>query len=199
MRFLFIAAIVVALSLIACNGPEEPASGTGPEATLTETPEYTETSPTGTPPTPKSPGNTLIETPEYTGVIVSESGASAFRYLFDQDSTRFWEPSVEDISRAEECIRQFLGSVQNDPRFDTSQKEDAAFILEYLEKYRRQYVGIVVDGDKRIWTNSFYSEDSFPDWERVPVDVDGGGNHFWQIEYILPKDECVDFYVHGES
>ena len=91
IRFPFVAAAIVALSLIACNGPNESASGTGPE-------------------------HTLIETPEYTGVIVSENGASEFSYLFDQDSTRFWEPSITDISKAEECIRQFLVSVQHDPR-----------------------------------------------------------------------------------
>ena len=71
--------------------------------------------------------------------------------------------------------------------------------MNNLGNYRRQYVGIIVDGEKRIWCNSFFSDGSFPDWERVPVDVDGGGKHFWQIEYDLLKDECMNFYVHGES
>jgi hypothetical protein len=174
MRFPLIPATIVALSLIACSGPEKPASGMGRE-------------------------NTLIEAPEYTGVIVSENGALEFSYLFDKASTKFWEPSTDDISRAEKCTRQFLVSVHRDPKLDAYQKENVAFILENLEKYRRQYVGIVVDGEKRIWCNSFLSEDSFPEWKRVPVDVDGGGRSFWQIEYILLKDECIDFHVHGES
>lgn len=173
MRFLFIAAIIVALSLIACNGPKTPTSEMGPE-------------------------NTLVETPEYTGVIISKDGASEFGYLFDKASTGFWEPSIDDVSRAEKCIGQFLVSVQHDPKLDTYQQEKISFIVENLGKYRRQYVGIVVDGEKRIWCNSFFS-DSFPDWERLPVDVDGGGNRFWQIEYSLSKDECTDFSVHGES
>jgi hypothetical protein len=145
------------------------------------------------------PENILIETPEYTGVIISKDGASEFSYLFDEASTRFWEPSIDDVSRAEECIRQFLVSVQHDPKLDTDQKEDAAFILKNLGEYRRQYVGIVVDGEKHIWCNLFFFDDSFPNWERVPVDVDDGGNHFWQIEYVLLKDECINFYVHGEA
>jgi hypothetical protein len=200
MRFPFTAAAIVVLLLIACNGPTESATGTGPENTLDETPEHAESAPTDDAPlTPKSPDNTLIETPEYTGVIVSENGASEFSYLFDQDLTEFWEPSIDDVSRAEECIRQLLVSIQQNPELDAYQKEDTAFILENLVDYRRQYVGIVVDGEQRIWTNSFFSEKSFPDWRRVPVDVDGGGNHFWQIEYILPTDECIHFYVHGQS
>jgi hypothetical protein len=199
MRLPLIAVTVVALVLIACNGPRESTPEIGPEDTLIETPEVTEPSPSDAPVTPKSPENTLVETPEYTGVIISENGASEFSYLFDKASTGFWEPSINDISRAEECIRQHIVSVQDNPKLDTYQKESAAFILNNLEKYRRQYVGIDVDGEKRIWCNSFFSDDSFPDWERVPVDVDGGGKHFWQIEYDLLKDECINFYVHGES
>jgi hypothetical protein len=174
MRFPLIAATIVALSLIACSGPEKSDSGMGLE-------------------------NTLIETPEYTGVIFSENRASEWSFLFDEASTRFWEPSIDDVSSAEECIRRFLVSVQDDPKAYAFQKENAPYILENLEEYRRQYVGIVVDGEKRIWINSFFSDDSYPDWTRSPVYVLDGGNHFWQIEYILLKDECINFYVHGEA
>ena len=200
MRFPFIAVAIVAISLIACNGPTESASETGPGKTPMETPEHVESAPTDDAPlTPQSPDNTLIETPEYTGIIASENGASEFSYLFDQDLTGFWEPSSDDVSKAEQCIRQLLVSIEQNPELDAYQKEDAVFILENLAGYRRQYVGIIVNGEKRIWTNSFFSEESFPNWRRVPVDVDGGGKHFWQIEYIPLKDECLNFQVHGES
>jgi hypothetical protein len=165
-----VVALVVAVSLVACNVPATP--------TLE---------------------NTLIETSEYTGVLVSRNGALAFGYLFDGASTEFWEPSVDDVSSAEVCIRRFLVSTQTDPKLDAYQKENVTFILENLEEYRRQYVGIVVDGEKRIWCNLFFVDDSFPDWKRVPVDVDDGGNHFWQIEYILPNDDCIHFRVHGTA
>jgi hypothetical protein len=199
MRFPFIAATIVALSLIACNGLEESTSEVGSENTSIETPEATESSPTDAPPTRQSPENTLIETPEYTGVIISENGASEFSYKFDKASTSFWEPSTDDVSRAEECIRQFLVSTQDDPKLHTYQKEKTAFILENLEKYRRQYVGIVVDGEKRIWCNAFFTDYPIPNWEHVPVEAIDGGEYFWQIEYILLKDECINFYIQGEA
>jgi hypothetical protein len=198
MRFRLVAAAIVVLLLVACNGTGTPTSETGPEDSIVETPEVTESSPTAAPLTPEDPENTLIETPEYTGVIISENGASEFSYLF-KDSTDFWAPSMDDVARAEACIRQYLESVQQNPNFDAYQQENMAFIVENLEQYRRQYVGIVVDGEKRIWCNTFFAVDSFPDWQRVPVDVDGGGNRYWQIEYSLPKDECLNFHVHGES
>ncbi len=197
MRFLFIAATIVVLLLTACDGPEKPTAGIGPEDTPIETPDIAESSPSAAPLTRKSHGNTLIESPEYTGVVFSENRASEFSFLFDRASTEFWEPSINDVSRAEKCIRQHLVSVQQDP--NDYQKEHAAFILENLGEYRRQYVGIVVDGEKRIWCNAFFFDDSFPDWERDPVYVLDGGNQFWQIEYDLLKDKCVNFYVHGEA
>lgn len=193
MRLPFLAAVIVVLSLVACNGPQPTDSGIDAQDSPVETPEPTLVPPSDVPPRPEVPKNTLVETPGYTGVIVSEEGASAFRYLFDQASTTFWEPSSDDIAEAENCIRQFLVSAQ-----DGYQQESVAFILENLGQYRRQYVGIVVDGEKRIWCNLFFS-DSFPNWQRVPVDVDDGGRHFWQIEYILSKDECINFYLHGEA
>ena len=178
MRLPLVAAAIVALSLIACSGSEKPASGMDRENT---------------------PENTLIEAPEYTGVVISKNGASEFRYLFDEASTGFWEPTIDDISRAEKCLRQFLVSAENDTQLDAYQKENAAFILKNLEEYRRQYVGIVVDGEKRIWCNSFFFKESFSEWKRLPVDVDDGGRSFWQIEYVVLKDECINFYVHGEA
>lgn len=197
MRYLCIVATVVALLLIACDGPEKPTAGTGPEDTQIETPEQSKSSTAPAPVTRKRLGNTIIETPEYTGVIFSEKRASEFSFILDKAYTEFWEPSISDISRAEKCIRQHLVSVQQDP--DSYQKEHAAYILENLGEYRRQYVGIVVDGEKRIWTNSFYFDDGFQNWEHDPVYVIDGGNHYWQIEYDLLRDECINFHVHGEA
>jgi hypothetical protein len=167
VRFPFIAAAILVLALIACNGPGKPAS------------------------------NTLIETPEYTGVIFSENAASKFSFFFDEASTEYWQPSIDDVSRAEKCIRQTLVSVQQDP--NAYQREDAAFILENLKEYRRQYVGIVVDGEKRIWCNAFFFDDSYPDWINAPVYVLDGGRDFWQIEYVPHEDKCISFHIHGEA
>jgi hypothetical protein len=200
MRFSLAAvAIIAALSLIACNGPAESTPEVRPEDTPAETPEHATPSSSATPQTRKIAGNILIETPEYTGVIISESGASEFSFMLNEAPTEFWEPSVDDVSRAEKCIRQFLVSLQDDPELDTYQKEYYAFILENLKDYRRQYVGIVVDGEKRIWCNSFLSENPYPDWQRLPVFVLDGGHYYWEIEYILDRDDCINFYVHGEA
>lgn len=178
MRFPLVAAAIVVLSLVACNGSDKTTPELGPKDTPVETPEVTEPTPTSAPPTQQSSENTLIETPEYTGVIISENGASEFGYLFASASTEFWDASTDAIAGAEECIREFLVSLQDNQQLDTYQQENLAFIVENLEEYRRQYLGVVVDGEKRIWVNAFFSDTSFPDWERFPVDVDGGGRNY---------------------
>jgi hypothetical protein len=199
MRFAIIAVAVAALSLVACSGRENPTAGPRPEDTPVETPESTGPLPTDSLPTFESSENTLIETPEYTGVIFTRKGALEFSFLFNQASVGFWEPSVKDVSSAERCIKQYLESMRDDPELDARPEAHAAFILENLGRYRRQYVGIVVNGERRIWINAFFAEDSYPEWQRRPVYVLDGGNYYWDIAYVLPTDACIDFHVHGEA
>ena len=174
MKLPFIAVALVALSLIACSAP-------------------------GVPTSESRPGNILIESSKYIGVIFSKNNASEWSFLFDEATTEFWEPSGDDVSRAEECIRRFLASAPHDPNLKDYEKADAAFVLENLMGYRRQYVGLIVEGEKRIWCNAFLPDGSFPDWELDPVYVLDGGRDFWEIEYIPLTDECIRFHVHGEA
>jgi len=198
MRLRFIAAVIVVLSLIACNGSQPTDSGPGAQDSPVKTPQDSQVPASDVPPAPETPENTLVETPGYMGVIISEEEGQAFRYMFDQPPTTFWQPSIDDVASAEDCIRQFLVSAQDSANLDAYQRESVAFILKNLAQYRRQYVGIVVDGEKRIWCNLFFS-DSFPNWQHVPVAVEDGGKHFWQIEYLVLEDECTNFYLHGEA
>jgi hypothetical protein len=190
--------MILAFLLVACSGSDTSTPEPDPEDTPVETPEVTEPTPTCAPPTQQSSYNTFIETPAYTGVIISENGASEFGYLCAGTFTELWEPSTGDIAGAEKCIREFLVSLQDKPPLNLYDQEKLAFIVEKLAEYRRQYLGIVVDGEQRIWVNAFFSDASFPEWERVPVDVDGGGRNYWQIEYDLLNDECINL-VHEES
>jgi hypothetical protein len=174
MRLPHIVATVLVLALVACNGPTEPTPAVEPESTATET-------------------------PEYAGAVISIDEDSVYDHLFREDPTGFWEPSSDDVSKAEACAKRFLVAAPDDPELGPYYRESAAFILEHLEEYRGQYAGIVVDGEKRVWLNAFRSDDPFPHWKRDPVFVLDGGKDFWQIEYVLPRDECTNFYVHGEA
>lgn len=200
MRLAIIAATIVAFALIACNSSEKPTAGPRPGDTILETPEATESAPIGNLLTLGRAKNTLVETPEYTGVIFTRKGAFEFSFLFDPSSMGFWEPSPTDVSRAESCIRQHIESVRDNTEPDAYPQAHATFILENFGQYRRQYVGIIVGDEKRIWVNSFLAEDdSYPDWQQRPVYVLDGGNYYWEIVYVLATDECIDFHVHGEA
>jgi hypothetical protein len=194
---LLLAAATVALVLTACGLEPTPEPGSGIPAG--QTPDSTGPAPSLVPPILQTSENNLITTPEYTGVILPVSAASKFSSIFSKPLTGYWEPSIDDIVRAEECIRRFLVSAQDDAQLDPYHRESAAFILSNLKDYRRQYLGITVGGEKRIWCNSFLSDAAYPDWEHTLVYVLDGGKYYWQIEYDLLRDECTNFHVHGEA
>lgn len=75
-----------------------------------------------------------------------------------------------------------------------------AEILPQLDAFRRQYVGIVVQGGaRRVLLNCFTDlagdgRDEFPDWtERFIDHVDDGGPSFWRIQYDIASGRFLGF------
>ena len=97
----------------------------------------------------------------------------------------FWTPTKEQVLKAEEKIKEYLK--HNSPGH-------APDLWQDLPKYKRQYVGIIVDGHKRIFCN-FYR------WDRPlsskPVFVLDGGADFFQLEYDLEDRKCYNFRTNG--
>jgi hypothetical protein len=178
--------VALALLLTACNRKSGPIVDVDPL-------------PTGQSPVPGHPENTLVETWDYSGVIFSEEAAANLRFLMRSQPTGYWKPSAEDVALAEKAIQQFLMAAQDDPASDIHPLYHAEYILDNLETYRRQYAGIVVDGEKRIFCSAFTDDGHFDRWMQEPVFVFDGGASFWRIEYIVPQDQCTNFDVNGEA
>lgn len=64
-----------------------------------------------------------------------------------------------------------------------------------LPEYKRQYVGIVVDGHKRIFCN-FFCADDLPLSDK-PFVVFDGGEWFFRIQYDLEDKKCYHFNANG--
>jgi hypothetical protein len=173
MRVPIVAAATVLLLLATCCGPARATPDTGSDGTSAA--------------------------PDSNHVIIPAGAAAEFSLVFGHAVSGYWEPSSGQVAVAEERINQYLVAAQDDPDLDTYRRQSAAYIVGRLKEYRRQYVGIAVEGTKRIGCNAFISDHSHPDWARVPVFVLDGGADYWQIEYDLTKDECVSFSVHGEA
>lgn len=129
------------------------------------------------------PESIIIKTDKIDGVICANLSEWKFRFE-DKD---LWIPTKEQIFEAEEKIEQYLKDNPNKKSPDLWRK---------LSKYKRQYVGIVVDGHKRIFCNFFCSEKPL---SPSPYLVDDGGDCYFQIEYDLKDKDCYNLLVNGEA
>ena len=111
----------------------------------------------------------------------------------------FWTPTQEQVKELEIRLRAFLAEVPREPMGETKKGTlaQAQRILEHLGEYRRQYIGVVRNGSKRILVNCFPlsrpgEEDPFPSWRHQLVTVADGGFWFWSVEYEVKSKRFVE-------
>lgn len=71
------------------------------------------------------------------------------------------------------------------------------FVID-LTKYRRQYIAVIDStGQKLVWVNCFCIQD--PYWRTQVMDVNDGGNCFFQLKIQLPAGRIFDFNINGDA
>jgi len=119
----------------------------------------------------------------YTGVVFP--AAQARRAGIDQPEARdYWTPSPADVAEMESrlpsaLLRQRHEDNRLQGRAKGALRDVHAFrshhlgqILEHLTAYRRQYVGIVVQGERRLFVNCFRGDpQQHPSWRQQLIDV----------------------------
>ena len=102
------------------------------------------------------------------GVIVSEDRA---RFFYSGSKVKgYFTPSKEDVLSAEAKVVDYLDE-------NTPQARGYPFVPDLdkkLANYKRQYVGVVLDGKRKIWFN-FFCNTGNDSWQRNPYRVIGGG------------------------
>ena len=118
-------------------------------------------------------------------VIVPASKGAAFYH--EHDAQAFFTPSRSQIARLEARIERFL--------------KTAGYVPDDLYKrariYRRQYVGIIVNGKRKIWVNLLCEAE--PGWRRRPYRVHDGGDCYFRVTYDPKTGEFSDFNANGEA
>ena len=122
----------------------------------------------------------LIKTDKIEGIICTNFAD----WSFDVSAKEFWTPTKKDVFTAEEQIEAYL---KTDPHHPD--------ILRKLPGYKRQYVGIIVDGHKRIFCR-FYCWLPEPLSDQ-PIFVSDGGECYFRIQYDFVDKKCHDFWVNG--
>ena len=98
-------------------------------------------------------------------------------------ATEYWTPTKDDVLAAETQIEAYLKT--NSKNFRTTD------LWRKLPDYKRQYIGIVVNGHKRIFCRFFCF---FPG----PLNdrafwIEDGGECFFRVEYDLDDKQCYNF------
>src|SRR5215831_2288681 len=119
-----------------------------------------------------------IKTEKIEGVICTNFAA----WKSMVPATEFWTPTKEDVLAAEPQIEAYLKS---------NTKLRTADLWRKLPDYKRQYVGIVVNGHKRIFCRFFCSL-PFQLTDK-PFWVEDGGECYFRIEYDMDDQRCYNF------
>jgi hypothetical protein len=136
----------------------------------------------------------LVQGVNYLGVIIPEDRVEdgVLPYLCGCDG--FWTPTESDIGRVESGLRIALLSP------NCERIEDR--VLQDLDSYRRQYVGILVDGRRRILVNAFPGleaggTDWHYYWRHQYVEVSDGGYRYWEIQFEVSSGKYSNCSQHG--
>ena len=109
----------------------------------------------------------------------------------EADLDGYWSPSEEDILNLEGKLDSFL-------RENADQFKRQPPVWEQLDQYKRQYVGVVVNG-KQIIHGNFFCNDAGMDWKKDWVFVMDGGDCFFQLQYDVESETFLNLSVNGEA
>lgn len=116
------------------------------------------------------------------GVVLPRdvAGDLVWPVISSTDIDGYWLPGEMWLAKAEEAVADRAATIDDPER------------TPFLKGYR-QYAGLVVDGERLIYINSFCKE--FTDWQSNVIIVMDGGPCFWNAIYNVTTGEVEHLYV----
>jgi hypothetical protein len=102
-----------------------------------------------------------------------------------------WIPSETDIQALESALPTYLQE-----NADLFYRDPP--VWERLDEYKRQYFGYNRDGKRFIYGN-FFCHDMGIDYKTILVEVEDGGECYFQFKYDADSGEFFDLMVNGEA
>jgi hypothetical protein len=119
------------------------------------------------------------------GVILPPEAWPAYAFAVDGH----WMPTKRQVRALEKRLPAYL-------------REEALELRWPLERYFRQYAGIVIEGDRQvIYVNCVLDTEKPDDVDltRELLVVQDGGDAFFEVFYDPEQEVLFDLYVHGEA
>jgi hypothetical protein len=132
----------------------------------------------------------VVKTDEFEGVIVPRERAADFMKAFSgMIEKETWTPGKSEIIKLEAKIKSYLkkAAAKRSPN-----------LWSKLATYKRQYIGIVRNGRKVIFSN-FFCQSFDMDWKTTPVAVDDGGDCFFTVLHDPGSAVFSDLRINGEA
>lgn len=118
--------------------------------------------------------------------VASMDEAAAFYSVHATDAQSFFVPSASDIAGLEAALPAYLVATT---------VPEAVSISPSLPSYRVQFVGVVVDGTRRIFANYFRSDDPVDE----PLRVADGGSRFFQVYFDPQTRSFSRLHINGSA
>ncbi len=140
-------------------------------------------------------GNVLYEAARFPIRKLSEEEMDALGYWVESDNvlSDVWLPSLEEIEMLESTFIKTLQAMS---------RAEAPTILGLQNDYKRQYLGIVVDGKRLVVTNfdrcSIFAEAQLEAYF-IPFLPEDGGSCFIETLFDPATKTFKQFYIHGEA
>jgi hypothetical protein len=128
--------------------------------------------------------NQYIELHDPEGVILSSAD---FSDIFTNDTSKGWNPMVEDIRKAETILEQCTAKQYPN-------------IYKKLSQYKRQYVGSINEyEDHFIGIYAFITSEDDISWKKGPIIIMDGGDNVFQTLVNLDKNTCSEIVINGAA
>lgn len=132
----------------------------------------------------------VVKTDESEGVIIPREKAADFMKAFSgMTEKETWTPGKSEIVKLEAKIKSYLKKAA---------AKSSPHLWSKLATYKRQYMGIVRNGRKMIFSN-FFCQSFDIDWKTTPVAVDDGGDCFFTVLYDPGSAAFSDLRINGEA
>jgi len=109
--------------------------------------------------------------------------------IIGEKTEGYWTPGRDDVLALEQRLEPYL---------QQAAPQTYPGPLRELNVYRRQYLGILVNGQRVIFTN-FFCNAYDTDWQRDIVFVLDGGSCYFEVKYDIETGEFYDLSIHGEA
>lgn len=139
---------------------------------------------------PTSGVNTAIPLHENAVIFTREYAEGAnISALYNVEN--FNTPDSDDVMALENKLPAYL-------RENANQFSDAPYPWDSFDKYQRQYVSYEENGKEMIYGN-FFCDSSDLDWTVNFIEIEDGGECYFQIRYDVESGTFTELRVNGES